>query len=87
VASAPGQQIATIGGGAGGAAWTMSAEDAIEAIEEGRLTFYVLVGGTASELVVASGPGGTYLKTEADLREPNHLLALIDCAGGEEQDD
>jgi hypothetical protein len=82
----PQARIASIGGAEGRAAWRMSAQEAIEALEDGRIGFYVIVGGTARDVVIGDHRGRRYLKTDGDHKNPNHLLVLPDCPGnGEEQ--
>jgi hypothetical protein len=80
-------QIVAVGGAEGGIRWSMSEEEAITAIEQRQIGLYAIVGGAAVEVVVALHLGRKYLKTNADRRDPNHLLALADCPqDGEESD-
>lgn len=81
VTRAPGAEpkIAAIGGTDGGAAWAMSEAEAIKAIDEEKISFYVIVGGSARVVIVGERLGVRYLKSDGDHRAPNHLLALADC--------
>ena len=72
-------RIAWVGGAEGGTVWKLSEQDAIEAIDEDRLGFYVIIGGTLREVVVGGGGSVRYLKTDVDHRAPNDLLALASC--------
>lgn len=72
-------RIATIGGAESDAAWTMSEAEAIRAIDQERFCFYVIVGGTAREVIVGEYQNRRYLKSDGDHRTPNHLLALPSC--------
>jgi hypothetical protein len=65
--------------GIGGDGWYKTEATAISEIENGTNTFYVLVNGIRSNVVVATHNGRKYLKTTADGYEPNNLLALPEC--------
>jgi hypothetical protein len=60
--------------------WKMSQERAIESIEKGTYTFFVLVkGGRVNVVVAKSASGHKYLRTEADNEQSNNLLNLPEC--------
>jgi hypothetical protein len=60
-----------------GARWRISQDKAIEAIEAGRWSFYIKVGGRVLPVVVAvSKYGSKYLKGAGDPLQPETLLAL-----------
>ena len=76
------ERIKSIGGvdPIDGKRWKLSQEEAIKAIESGKLRFYVMVGGKAVPVVVAvSAWGRKYLKTQIDREQPNGLLSLEEC--------
>ena len=76
------ERIKAIGGvdPADGKRWTLSQQDAIKAIESGKLRFYVMLGGKAVPVIVAVSAWGTkYLKTLSDREQPTHLLNLEEC--------
>jgi Protein of unknown function (DUF3892) len=75
-------RIGSVGGAEGGAEWTMSGKEAIEAIDRGEISFYVIIGGTAREVIVGVHQDTRYLKTDADHGVPHHLLALPRCPDG-----
>lgn len=63
-----------------GARWKLSVEDAIEAIESGRWSFYIERGGREFPVVVTiSKYGSKYIKTADDSLQPESLLALPEC--------
>jgi hypothetical protein len=82
----PYRRIGAVGGAEASLGWRMSEEEAIAAIGENRVAFYVIVGGSVARVVVAEHRGHTYLKTDADERDPNHLLALADCPPADRKD-
>jgi hypothetical protein len=74
------ERITHIGGVSWGRAWKMTGDEAIAAIESGRLTFYVSTGGRTVKVIVAkSAAGHKYLKTENDGERPDNLLSLPEC--------
>ena len=77
----PHERILNIGGmNPDGTRWKMSQERAIEAIENGVYSFYVLANGKRVNVIVAKSQyGHKYLKTEADGDQPNNLLSLPEC--------
>ena len=78
------ERIRRFGGtNADGAAWRLTQDDMIRAIETNRYgEFYVeRPAGDRVRLVVAkSAQGNKYVKTEADGDQPNNLLSLPECS-------
>lgn len=63
-----------------GARWRLSSEEAVEAIESGRWSFYIMRGGRELTIaVVISKYGSKYLKTADDSLQPESLLTLPEC--------
>jgi hypothetical protein len=76
----PHLRIRNVGGQNGdGTRWKMSEDEAIEAIELGKYSFYVRGGGRSVNVIIAVHSGRKYLKTEADGQQPNNLLSLPEC--------
>lgn len=77
----PHERINYIGGvNADGTRWKLSQPDAIKAVEAGKYSFYVSVGGHTVQVIVAvSANGHKYLKTQNDGEHPNNLLSLPEC--------
>ncbi|GGH14788.1 hypothetical protein GCM10007036_14340 [Alsobacter metallidurans] len=60
--------------------WKLSLHEAIRHIENGEWEFFVAMNGRRVMVrVEISARGHKYLRTEADGREPNNLLALPEC--------
>lgn len=63
-----------------GEAWSPRAKaGAIEDIEGGRHSYYVSLATGRVEIRVVNGPGGKYLRTDADKTSRNNLDDLPDC--------
>lgn len=75
------ERITHIGGqNDNGTNWKITQQDAINYIENGKYSFYVLKGGAKVNVIVSrSRFGNKYIKTEADYDEPNNLLELPEC--------
>ena len=74
------ERIRGVGGVAGATRWSITQEEAIALIENGKWTFFVRRNGQSVRVVVAvSRYGNKYLKTEADGEQPNNLLSLPEC--------
>lgn len=79
--SNPHERILNIGGvNPNGSQWKLSQPEAIRGIQEGMYSFYVTVGGAATEVVVAYHNGNPYLKTVQDTTDLDNLLDLPDCS-------
>ncbi len=75
------ERIRNIGGiNIDGTRWTMTQDQAIQAIKDGRYSFYVEPApGRLVDVVIARRLGREYLKTTADGDQPDNLLALREC--------
>lgn len=56
-----------------------ASRDAIRDIEARTHTYYVDVAGWRADVHVVDGPGGKYLRTDADQQSANNLNNLPDC--------
>lgn len=61
--------------------WELTVAAAVEAIENGTLSFYVErpIGNRVDVIVAKSAAGHKYLKTRPDGDQPNNLLSLPEC--------
>ncbi|GLV23862.1 DUF3892 domain-containing protein [Sphingobium sp. TomTYG45] len=66
----------------GGATWHWTRQDVINSIEAKTNTFFTLVGGNRAEVGVVNGANGKYLRTYADGKWNDNLLALPECSNG-----
>lgn len=64
----------------GGANWKWPRADVIQSIRAKTNTFYTLVGGNRADVGVVDGPHGPYVRTYADGKWNDNLLALAECA-------
>lgn len=65
----------------GGATWRSTRQEVIASIHAGTNTFYTRVAGTRADVGIVDGPNGPYLRTHADGRWNDNLLALPECQG------
>ena len=63
----------------GGATWHWTRQQVIDSIEAKTNTFYTLVGSNRGNIGVVNGPNGKYLRTFADGKWNDNLLALPEC--------
>ena len=63
----------------GGSGWKWTRAEVIASIEAKTNTFYTLINGTRAEIAVVNGPNGKYLRTHADGKWNDNLLALPEC--------
>jgi hypothetical protein len=61
------------------AGWKWTSAQVITSIEDGTNTFYTLVQGKRADIGVIYGKNGKYLRTHADNKWNDHLLALPEC--------
>jgi hypothetical protein len=66
----------------GGERWKWTRQEVITSIEARTNTFYTLVRGYRAEVGVVDGPNGKYVRTHADGRWNDNLLALPECLSG-----
>ena len=65
---------------ADGKRWSLSQPEAIQAIQSGKASFYVMVGGKAVPVVIGTSSWGKkYLKSASDREQPSTLLNLPEC--------
>ena len=63
----------------GGSGWRWTRSQVIQSIEAKTNTFYTKVGGNRAEIGVVNGPNGKYVRTYADGKWNDNLLALPEC--------
>jgi hypothetical protein len=66
----------------GGATWHWTRQQVIDSIEAKTNTFYTLVANNRGDIGVVNGPNGKYLRTYADGKWNDNLLALPECSRG-----
>ena len=54
-------------------------QEVIDSINAKENTFHTLVGGNRATVGVVDGPNGEYLRTHADGKWNDNLLALPEC--------
>jgi hypothetical protein len=60
----------------GGPTWRWTRQQVIDSIKARTNTFYTLVNGNRGDIAVVNGPNSDYLRTHADGRWNDNLLAL-----------
>ena len=63
----------------GGRDWKWPRADVIASIEAKTNTFFTLVQGVRADVGVVNGPNGKYVRTYADGKWNDNLLALLEC--------
>jgi hypothetical protein len=63
----------------GGEGWKSTRQQVVDSIRAKTNTFYTLVGGTRANVGVVDGPRGPYVRTYADGKWNDNLLALLEC--------
>jgi len=64
----------------GGSGWKWTRADVIASIEGRTNTFFTKVNGVRADVGVVDGPTGKYVRTYADGKWNDNLLALPECA-------
>ena len=62
-----------------GDGWKWTRDDVVRSIEARTNSFFTLIGGVRADVGVVSGPGGKYIRTYADGKWNDNLLALPEC--------
>jgi Protein of unknown function (DUF3892) len=63
----------------GGDSWKWTRQQVIASIEAKTNTFFTLVRGNRGDIGIVDGPNGKYLRTYADGKWNDNLLALPEC--------
>lgn len=63
----------------GGVNWYWTRQQVISSIEQRSNTFFTLVGGNRADIGIVNGQNGKYLRTHADGKWNDNLLALPSC--------
>lgn len=63
----------------GGNSWKWTRDEVIRSIEAKTNTFFTRVNGNRSDIGVVNGPNGKYVRTYADGKWNDNLLALMEC--------
>jgi len=66
-------------GGPGGGGWWWTRKQVIDSINARENSFYTSVNGNRATVGVVNGPNGQYLRTHADGKWNDNLLALPEC--------
>jgi hypothetical protein len=64
----------------GGSGWKWTRSEVIQSIRGKTNTFYTRVNGTRADIGVVDGQNGPYVRTYADGKWNDNLLALPECA-------
>ncbi len=72
--------ITHLGGPGGGTRWKWTRQQVINSIEAKTNTFYTKVDGKRADIGVVDGPNGKYVRTYADGKWNDNLLALSECS-------
>lgn len=64
----------------GGIGWKWTRQQVINAINAKTDSFYTYENGNRAEIGVVNGPNGDYLRTYADGKWNDNLLALPECS-------
>jgi hypothetical protein len=63
----------------GGTDWRWTRQEVISSIEAKTNTFHTLVNGNRADIGIVDSPSGKYLRTYADGKWNDNLLALPEC--------
>lgn len=63
----------------GGEGWKWTRQQVVASIEAKTNSFFTLVKGNRATVGVVNGPSGKYLRTYADGKWNDNLLALYEC--------
>lgn len=63
----------------GGEGWNWTRAQVVASIEAKTNTFYTMAGSTRANVGVVDGPNGKYVRTHADGKWNDNLLALPEC--------
>ena len=63
----------------GGDGWKWTRQQVIDSITARTHTFFTLVGRNRADVAVVDGPNGRYVRTHADGKWNDNLLALPEC--------
>ena len=73
------ERISHIGGIANGAMWKHTSDDAVRYLNRKINTYFVIIDGRETEVVITERDGIKYLKTLRDNMSTDHFLNLEDC--------
>lgn len=63
----------------GGQGWKWTRQQVVDSINARTNSFFTLVGGNRADVGVVDGPNGQYVRTHADGKWNDNLLALPEC--------
>jgi Protein of unknown function (DUF3892) len=75
----PHEKILNIGGIFDGEGWKYSQARAVAFTERGVYSFYMTIGKSVIDVIVATHNGHKYLKTQPDASGNDNLLSLPEC--------